>query len=153
MKLARPKSILWFERLFVASIFLSAVRASLNWINTLSGTEFNTEGWNNFFIAMILTTAISFLIDIGLCYFVARRASNLAKWILVTKTFLGMAVVVWTLPSLLQVDLAVVVASTLFIQILFVISIIFLFRRDARSWFRDREFRREDTTDLAERFR
>lgn len=149
----RPTSIVWFERLFVASILLSVVRASINWIENFTSGDFNLEGWTNFTTMMMLATLISFTIEIGLWYFIARRASNIAKWVLIAKTSLGLAVISWTLTPLLQSNLATLIGFTLFIHLFIILSIVFLFRRDARGWFREKDTIREDTTDLAEKFR
>ncbi|WP_108811025.1 hypothetical protein [Sphingorhabdus sp. Alg231-15] len=149
----RPKSILWFERFFIASFLLSAVQAALNWIENLSGEESSLTGWTTLVIGQMLATIIAFSIDIGLWFFIARRASNVAKWLLVAKTSLAFVAIIWVLPSLIQNSIVTIIASTLFTQALVLLSVGFLFRQEARSWFHVAGGAQLDHAELAERFR
>lgn len=138
MKRSRPKSILWFERFFVASILLSAIPASLNWIENFSSGDFSREGWSNYVIGQMVATIIAFSIDIGLWYFIAWRASKIAIWLLIVKTSLAFVSIGWVLPSLVRNGVESIIASTLVIQALVAFSIVFLFRQGARSWFQSK---------------
>lgn len=149
----RPTSIIWFERLFGASIFLAALRALVGWSEKFSDGDFETGGSTGATVLLMLTTLFIFAIDMGLWYFIARRASKIAKWILLGKTSIGLAVIMWTFPWLLRTDLVILIVPTLLLNFLVILSIMFLFRRDARSWFHEKSIVQSDAVDLAERFR
>jgi drug/metabolite transporter (DMT)-like permease len=77
--------------------------------------------------------AISLLIPLLLWYFIARRASNIAKWILVVMTLLGLLFVnldPGQLGSLAGI-------ASLAVTILQLVAIVLLFRADARTWLSD----------------
>ncbi|MEL6874019.1 MAG: hypothetical protein AAGM33_00940 [Pseudomonadota bacterium] len=77
MKLARPKSIIWFERLFWISVFASFV------------SDLDTEG--SLFELLLIE-----LIAIGLMFLVwdmiARRANNVFKWIYSVLAVVGLGI-------------------------------------------------------------
>lgn len=149
MKLSRPKSIFWFERLFVASLFLSALQVTFNWIEDFSDGDFTTGGSTGLTAMMLLITFVSFAIDIGFWYFIARRASHIAKWLLIVKTTVGLAGTFWVMTKIVHVTWPV----SLLVQLLIILSIIFLFRHDASRWFHTKGVTQENVADLAEKFR
>ena len=77
--------------------------------------------------------AISLLIPLLLWYFIARRASNIAKWILVVMTLLGLLFV--NLDAGQLGSLAGIASLT--VTILQLVAIVLLFRADARAWLSD----------------
>ncbi|SIO18831.1 hypothetical protein SAMN02745824_3276 [Parasphingorhabdus marina DSM 22363] len=75
MKPARPTSIIWFERLFWISAFVSFA------------TDLDTEGS---LFEIVLINAVFFGLLFLLWDLIARRASNVFKWIYSVLAFLGL---------------------------------------------------------------
>lgn len=153
MKLVRPKSIIWFERLFIASLLLFMFRTGWNWVAANSAGHESADWWINFNLAQLLLIAFSLSLNLILWYFIARRASNIAKWILVAITALGFAVLVGFAPALVRAGMGALAISPLITHSLVALSILFLFQKDSRRWFREKSDFRETPADLAERFR
>jgi hypothetical protein len=80
----RPPSIVLFERLYLAVIVIGLVAVALSW-NSISAIAAKQPGVPESVGNGILLAALifGFLIPLLLLYFIARRASNIAKWIFV----------------------------------------------------------------------
>ena len=81
----RPKSIILFERLYLASIAVTAINTWLTYDRTLGQMErdptLGALGWGaGMFMAVL---AVSLLVSLLLYYLVAYRANVIAKWVLV----------------------------------------------------------------------
>ena len=132
----RPKSIIIFDRLFLAVLALSLVNGALSYV--AFGQRFQSDpalASSGSFAGplMIVSLAFGFGISLLLWFFISRRASDVAKWILVAFTAFGVLGVVQNLrqpmfsPGLL--------AATVGLTALQVAAVYFLFRPDARAWF------------------
>ena len=88
----RPTSIVLFERLFLLSLAIALVNGFLQYDALVAQVGNDPAlaqlGWGSG--AILVVMAISLLIPLLLWYFIARRASNIAKWILVVMTLLGL---------------------------------------------------------------
>ncbi len=132
----RPRSILIFERLFLASMIGSLIGFALSYgaiadaiaaerdlvrigISPASAVAF-----------FVVTTAIWLL----LYWLVAHRASNAAKWVLTVLTGLGLLMIPTTLAS--EANFAMF--FSLMVTALGVGAVLFLFRPDAREWLQGR---------------
>ncbi|WP_170003198.1 hypothetical protein [Pseudopontixanthobacter vadosimaris] len=132
----RPRSILIFERLFLASMIGSLIGFVLSYgaiadaiaaerdlvrigISPASAVAF-----------FVVTTAIWLL----LYWLVAHRASNAAKWVLTVLTGLGLLMIPTTLAS--EANFAMF--FSLMVTALGVGAVLFLFRPDAREWLQGR---------------
>ena len=108
----RPASIIWFERLFLLGLALGLVNGMIQFDTALAQIESDPKlaqlGWGTGFVVTVM--AISLLIPLLLWFLIARRASNIAKWVLVIFTVPGL----FFLPSSAAIS--------------------FLFKRDAREW-------------------
>ena len=132
----RPISIVNFERLYLLGLAIGLVNGIISFSSmqelidsdpalskVISGSTF-----------IILTAGPSFVIALLLWFFIARRASNVAKWIFVVMFVIGLLM----LPSSLARHFAVSQVSaivSLGLTVLQAASIFFLFRADARAWF------------------
>ena len=121
----RPASIVLFEKLYIAVIVIGVIGVALSW-NSLSAIAGAQPG-------VPASAASGFLIPLLLLYFIARRASNVAKWIFVVLTAFslysfvaGLANPVMPKGLLLAVNV-VSLALTLYCAWL-------LFRPDAKAW-------------------
>jgi hypothetical protein len=96
----RPQSIELFEKVYLGSIALGLVNTALSW-GALTATLQNA---GNAAVAMgpglmIMSIAISLVISVLLWFFIARRASNIAKWIYVVITAIGVFGVISSLAN------------------------------------------------------
>ena len=128
----RPKSIIMFERLFLASILLTALDAFSGFDETLARMEQDAAmvslGWG---ASVLVITAVLYIAALlALVYFISRRASNIAKWILALITLLGLSALPRAFALQSGTELAVVVVAGL----LGLAGVVFLFFPDAREW-------------------
>jgi len=133
----RPASIINFERSFWASMLIGVGSLTLHWptvIDSLKSDPTAAPMVDSAAIFVGIALGFGFAISILLWYFVARKASNIARWIYVAVMGFG---AVSTLTSLNDptsptgLALAISLVSTTFTAL----SIFFLFRPDARVWF------------------
>ena len=131
----RPRSIVWFERVYAASVALGLANSVVRLDSMQAalsrdlGDAANGMGGAIIFITLGLSLAVSAL----LWFYIARRASSVAKWLLV-------AIYAYSLISLpgalagVRAGLlpAWWLAATWALQIAIVVL---LFRPDARAWF------------------
>lgn len=128
----RPKSIVMFERLFLASLALAALNFALSYEDAAALIA-NDAGAQKMGLGggfLIGVTAVSTAIYLLLWFLVARMASNIAKWILVVFVGLG---VLSALPALTGTWNATLVLS-LVVYALEVLALVYLFRPDAKAW-------------------
>jgi len=133
----RPKSIIMFERLFLASLALGALSVVLNYqaLTDLAANDpsMRQVGLGSGFLIGIL--AVSYAIYLLLWYLIARRASSAAKWILVVFTVIG---VLSDLPGLAG-GWNSTLALSLVVYALEILAVVYLFRPDAKAWFDGQE--------------
>lgn len=130
----RPASIVLFEKLYAAVIVIGVIGVVLSW-NSLSAMAEAQPGVSGSVGSGILIGALifGFLVPLLLLYFIARRASNIAKWIFVLLTAFGVYSFIATLSNpmvpkgLLLVVNAVSLVLTLYCAWL-------LFKPDAKAW-------------------
>ena len=87
----RPQSIELFEKVYLGAIAIGLVNTALSWsqVNAmLADPRMQAAGVGNGTLAFGLVIGI--LLPLLLWYFIARRASNIAKWIYVVLTALGL---------------------------------------------------------------
>lgn len=129
----RPQSILLFERLYLASLAIGIANFVFSFDQAVSMVQNDPElselGLGSGFV--IATSAFSFFISLLLWYLIARRASSIAKWILVVLTALGFVFMLFDPSNYGGVAGAVTWITT----ILQLVALVFLFRGDARAWF------------------
>ena len=128
----RPKSIVLFERLVLASILLGLVGAYLAWEHTqaLLSAQNSPLGSSS----VLVIQGITILLYLLLIYFIARRGSPVAKWIYVVLAGLGLvlgavgigqAFELGTLSGVISIVQLIITAATLWL----------LFRPDSKAWF------------------
>ncbi|WP_417322010.1 hypothetical protein [Erythrobacter aureus] len=128
----RPVSILWFERLFLLSLVLVLVNSVVQYDAFLaqirSDPALAAMGPGNSFAVGVI--AISLLIPLILWYFIARRASVIAKWMLVVLTAFGLLFVNFDPATMFNPARL----TSLVVTVLQLAAIALLFRADARAW-------------------
>lgn len=136
----RPVSIVRFEQAYLASVLLWLVNLALGWKARLGALESNPGFAGNPQVAelaqtMMIGTAVFMLILwLLLWYFTARRASEVAKWVIVALFGLSVVGLPFTLMSYPVVGVLSVVISALAF-LFFAWSVWLLFQPDARAWF------------------
>lgn len=136
--MTRPRSIRWFELLFLASLLLTLVATALIWPALLdqAAAQAGAANLGDGTLAVIAGLGIAIVVAIMLLlwYFVARRGSPVAKWVLVFFTGYNLYSLVGsvqagapfaTVPGLVS-------GAALLLQ---VIAVALLFVPDARAWF------------------
>lgn len=136
----RPKSIVIFDWLYLGQLVLTlalspftmtqaedAMRTSPAFAQM--GTQFGSIMHGVLMASLVIGTAISLV----LWYFVSRRRSNVAKWIVVALTAYGVlsAINTYVTPG---VDMGPMLLATLPLYALQLAAIYCLFRKDAVAW-------------------
>lgn len=133
----KPPSISRFERFWFASTLLWLVGTRLAWNRTQNALRLNPQtvtvaDWAQWFvIALVVATTL------GLWYLVARRASVVAKWLVVVLAVVGAGRLLLTLFTLMTSANPHPLSQGSFIlsAALTIASAAMLFRDDARLWF------------------
>ncbi len=129
----RPPSIIAFERVYLASLALGIANTAINWqemTETLDDPALQVFGGGpNWIIGIIaFSTAIALL----LWFFIARRASTVAKWIYVVFTAFGLAGLVSNVATL---PFGTLMVLNVVGQLLQFFAAWLLFKPDAKVWF------------------
>jgi uncharacterized membrane protein len=136
----RPVSIVRFEQAYLASIALWLLNLALGWKARLGSLENNPAFAGNPQMGelaqtmMIGTTVFMLILWLLLWYFTARRASEVAKWVVVALFGLSVVGLPFTLMSYPVVGVLSVVLSVIAFA-LTAYAVWMLFRPDARAWF------------------
>ena len=133
--MARPKSIEWFERFYLASVLVGAVDSAMTWAQTAGSVE--AARAQAMFGPWFLPLAFVFIYTLWLLlwYFTARAGSAIAKWAVVVFyvfALIGFASTIVVGALEFSASLALSVGSL----VLTGISVWFLFRPDSKGWFR-----------------
>jgi hypothetical protein len=135
----RPASIDLFDKLYLTSVAISIVQAAVSFKVSAANLQADPAtarfGFGSGFL--IVTMLISFSISFLLWFLIARRASNIAKWILIVLTAISVPMVIASFPTVAASG-TMVVLLTVITTALSLASIVCLFRRDAREWFASR---------------
>lgn len=132
--MVRPQSIVMFERCYLGYLAAGAINLALHWpIYAASATVRRaalTIGEWYFPAATLVGLAVPLL----LWYFAARRASVIAKWVIVVFFALNLlgfsaSVVLRTGPTALAAILSLIAS------LLYAIAVWMLFRPQSREWF------------------
>jgi hypothetical protein len=136
----RPVSIVWFERIYLFSIALGLLSTMMNWSVIIAAAQAapNAAQLPGSIPAFsLIVIAFSIGINLLIWYFIARRGSNVARWIFTAFFVFGLLV----MPSSLSNPLygPGLVAMAVFNTLLQVAALVCLFRPDARDWFKRRK--------------
>ena len=128
----RPPSIIDFERAYLASLALGIVNTTIHWQaieQSFEDPAMQVLGGPGAIVGIL---AFGMAISLLLWFFIARRASTVAKWIYVVFIAFGVVSIISnlaTLPFGTQLILNVVA------QLLQLFAAWLLFKPDARAWF------------------
>ncbi len=130
----RPKSIALFERCYLGGWAIGLINTAMMWSSWQSDPRIIQAAEQIGTWYLPTTTAIGLLIPLVLWYFIARRGSVVAKWIMVVLTALGVvgiaaSLAMGTFPTGLAGIFGLVGVA------LNVTAAAMLFRPDAKAWF------------------
>ena len=132
----RPKSIIRFDQAYLSAVVVGLLNTALTFEKTTAELAREPSSaqiglGTGFLLAML---GFSFGMTLLLWFLVSRRASNVAKWILVVLTTAGMLMAMTSLANwaaLSESELALMLLGAA----LELVALYFLFQRDAREWF------------------
>ena len=134
----RPASIVTFERCYLGAWIIGLINTALNWNNAVEQMNANPSvaqlGSSFASIMMIGGIAIGAVITLVLWYFVAKRGSTVAKWIVTVFFAFGLLSFLYGL-LLGRVAFGVTIAVTILTLVLQGIAVAMLFRPDTKAWF------------------
>lgn len=126
----RPRSIVSFERVVLLMIVIGLADAVLNW--EILNAELARQGIGEGVAGAAY--GVSVVISLLLLWLIARRRSNVARWIYVVLCVASLAVALPAIGALSRLPM-----SALLIEaaqwLLAILSVFLLFARDARAWF------------------
>ncbi len=133
----RPSSIVRFDRLYLASIAVGLIGNILEWPLTMARLAENPDTAAMGSTATVAAggmIAIGVLIALLLWFFIARRGSSVAKWILVVFTVfaIGSLVIGFSTGAVILDAGGIVRIVAVALQ---TAAVAFLFRPDAAPWF------------------
>lgn len=130
----RPKSIVLFERLYLGGWALGVVNTVLTWSAVRANPNMVAvdQQVGSWYVPTL--TAIGLAIPLLLWFFIARKASVVAKWIMVVFTALGVLGIAFAgLSGTLVAGLSTLLSVTS--VVLNIVAAALLFRADSREWF------------------
>lgn len=131
----RPASITMFDRLFLGSLALGIVNAVLKYDTIIAQLEADPDAVEMGLAGpgfVIGTLAFGFGISLLLWFLTSRKAITVAKWVLVAITVIGLS----SLPGALVGPPWQDAVFAVVVSILQLAALWFLFRPDARAWFK-----------------
>jgi hypothetical protein len=134
----RPQSIETFEKVYLGAIAVGLVNTVLSWSQVdamLADPRMQAAGLGTG--TLIFGLVVGILIPLLLWYFIARRASNVAKWIYVVLTALGLFAFLSSLANPLVPKGLITLLGALAI-VLQVYGAWLLFRPDAAAWLKSK---------------
>jgi hypothetical protein len=144
--MGRPQSIITFERCYLGAVALGLANNAFNWTNMqeqMAATP-NSQLLPDWFLPA--TIAIGVVITLLLWYFIAHRASVVAKWIVVVFFAIGLlglpGIITGLSTGLITPVMAAVGLVTLTLN---AIAVWMLFRPDAKAWFAGEQTDMRDT--------
>ena len=126
----RPASIVTFERIVLLIVVLSAASAVLTWDATAAQLSAGGVGEGILFGALAVLLGLILLLS----WLIARRRSNIARWLYVLLMLGTIGVSVPALPRLIEGSTVNLVLNIAFLLIC-LLSVVLLFRPDNRGWF------------------
>jgi hypothetical protein len=118
----RPKSIIWFERLFLASLLISFVQLAVTW-RAIAG--FAPP------LLVLIVAVVLFGLYLVLTFLVSRKGIAFAKWLLIFLFILGLRPAIDMIQTGRLTGWEIVSVVTTAIQ---AIALGFLFTASARAW-------------------
>jgi hypothetical protein len=127
----RPQSIAKFERVVLVRLVIGFLITVMNW--DVARVLAARMGLGNG--VLIFTAALAIGVTLLLLWLIARRRSEVAKWIYVVLTAIGIAIGLYGISALFRQSTPIAIMHIVHYA-LGAFSIWLLFRPDTRPWFR-----------------
>lgn len=130
----RPTSITTFERFYLGALVVGLINNVLNWSQAtavLNDPSVQAAGLGTGFL--VSTMVIGLAIPLLLWYFITRRASNIAKWILVVLFGFGLIGVLMSFSAMMAMGTLPMVLGLIALA-LQAYAVFMLFKPDAVAW-------------------
>lgn len=130
----RPTSITTFERFYLGALVVGLINNVLNWSQAtavLNDPSVQAAGLGTGFL--VSTMVIGLAIPLLLWYFITRRASNIAKWILVVLFAFGLIGVLMSFSAMMAMGTLPMVLGLIALA-LQAYAVFMLFKPDAVAW-------------------
>lgn len=141
--MARPPSIVIFERCYLATILIGCINSYLSWqvMQKMPQVERAVDAFGNGYILGLY--ALTAIVPLLLLYLAARRQSVIAKWIITI--FFSLALILILFAVLLG-KMAVDARAALSIAgfAFHAVAVYMLFRPDALAWFGEMQDPRQE---------
>jgi len=136
----RPPSIVTFERLFLGSLALSVIAFIVGYGAMMEQSErepaLQQLGLGGGFVTGAFAVGVA--VYLLLWFLIARKASRVAKWILVVLSAIGLFSFLYSLATgEVRLDLSALLGAAYYV--LEIAAVVCLFRTDANAWFRKEE--------------
>lgn len=129
----RPASILHFERILFAALSIDLINNLLSW--NLMAARIAAEGMAPNPLALLAMSLASPLVGLLFWYFVARRRSNIARWVMTAVVAVGAAAFAYKAAKIgATMDRLLVLG--LVSELLKAVAVFRLFTGDANRWYR-----------------
>ncbi|WP_293872846.1 hypothetical protein [Sphingomonas sp. UBA978] len=130
----RPVSIVKFERCYLGALFVGLINLLISWnkIQAMPAVRQAAALIGEWYLPV--TTVLGFVFPVVIWYFVARRSSLVAKWIVTIVFCISVLGLLFNLLMKTFVSPPSAVLS-IFAAVLNGIAIVMLFRPDAKIWF------------------
>jgi len=132
-ELMRPRSIVAFERLLVVALALDLLINLASW--SAFPAQLAAKGLPTSPVLILLLCLFSPALGAVFLYFVGRRGSNVARWILTVLVALGVVGFVVILAADFRAAATPLFAATATSEVLKVIAVTRLFTAEAARWF------------------
>lgn len=130
--MARPQSIIWFERLYLAAVALGLISAAMNWRVMQEQIAANPASSILPSWLMPAIVALGVGLNLLLWYFIARRRSVVAQWIVTILFVIGL----FGLVSLFNGGVpSAMLPFSILNFVLNGAAVFMLFRPDTKRWF------------------
>ena len=125
----RPNSIVWFERVVIASLVLGLVSTFALWGDTAAAVEATGTSSN----AILGVTIVFFLAYAVILWFITRQRSKVAAWIYVALSVLSILTQLVGFPALLMLEPLMMMLSLVQLA-LAIASLVLLAKKESRDW-------------------
>ena len=132
----RPPSIVWYERLYLASFVLGLVASATSWAQRSAILRANPilakADW-----ILPATQALSIAIALLLWYFTARRFNIVAKWVVIVFAVIGALSILLSLGTVAmgRAGDGTTLSLSVLANALYIGAAVMLFKFDAQLWF------------------
>lgn len=131
----RPRSIAWFERLYLSSLVVSFLTVVLNYSSL---REYSVSRGGAAATSLLVAT-VTLFVNLAFWFLIARRAQNWAKWVLTVLTVIGIVSMIPASSAGAYSGLGpAYVAFSILALALNIAAVFCLFRADASHWFASR---------------